>query len=830
MTVHGEEDRVHHVGAGGSIAHLRDGSERHVEDEEDVEVRGSLRVRLRFEGVKPSSGDSGEPGLGARHLGQRVGGDEVVRRVGGRYRPSQQDGELAVGDARNVGVEVVAQGRVDRRGRGPFDLEGGAQRRVGDVASHVDRPGSCLGFPRCALCVPVTERVAVEGNRHAHRFSGADLDLGKALEFAGGTEHAAGGAHVELDDLGTVTRGGVGEREGRPILVHDEVGIFEARVGQAVSEWEGNVDARGGEIAVSDERAFAVVRERSGCRVPCGGRVVLVGVGVCFGQAPRRIDDTGEDVEHRAGASLSGQVTVDERGHGRCPRHLDAGAAGQDDDGARIRCDDGLDKPILALGQAHVGAVQALGFGQLVETHVDKRHVGALGEGHGLGDEIVARTTVTLVSARVTGEDEASGGLSPGFEQLARRFDASGIDLGGSRSLEARSVCKIADEGDARAGVQGQQIVVVTQKRDRLGGNARGQLVVRPRLVGPGGGQPGAGRRDVENFLGARIDVGRIQFPDLDGRDDLAGTRQAGGGHLETAAGARCLDGTVRTAPVGDDHAVETPLGAQDVGQQVLVFVRVGAVNEVVGAHDRPRLSRSADDLEAGQVDFAHRALVHDGIRGHAAQFLRVDGEVLGAGSGTRGLDSFDEAGGHASSKDRVLGKVLKVASTQRRALDVEARAEQNVHTKASGLHTQCLAHLTRQVGIPRCSNSGGRREAGRLLGLRDAQVISIPELAANTVGTVAHDEGGNARRRDRARVPGTRSREKRRRLQEGELAGVRQCCVFHRRELPFVLHRGCRRWFQCGPPPHDLTDRAHDLSFAGRVLHERGCFCTGIE
>ena len=374
-----------------------------------------------------------------------------------------------------------------------------------------------------------------------------------------------------------------------------------------------------------------------------------------------------------------------------------------------------------------------------------------------------------------------------------------------------------------------QKIVVVTQERDRLGGDARSQLVVILEVVGPGRGQPGAGRRDVQNLLGARIDVGGFQLSSLDSRDDLAGTRQAGGGHLEATAGARCLDGTVRTAPVGDDHAVEAPFGAQDVGQQVLVFVRVGTVNEVVGAHDRPRLRGSTDDLKAGQVDLAHRALVHDGIRRHAAQFLGVDGEVLGARSGTRGLDSFDEAGGHAPGKDRVLGKVLKVASAQRRALDVEAGTEQDVHAKAAGLHPQRLAHVACKLGIPRCGNSGGRREAGRLLGLRDTQVIGIPELAANTVGTVAHHKGGNARRGDRARVPGARSREERRGLQEGEIVGVRQCCVFHRRELPFVLHRGYRRWFQCGPRALLSIDRAHDLSFAQRILHVRGPFRPGI-
>ena len=121
-----------------------------------------------------------------------------------------------------------------------------------------------------------------------------------------------------------------------------------------------------------------------------------------------------------------------------------------------------------------MGAVQAFGFGQLVESHVDERHVGARGECHGLGDEIAARAAVALIPARISREDEAACTLSPGFEQFVRRFDARWVDLGGTRSLEARRVGEISDEGNARAGVQGQKTIVVTQERDRLGGNARG--------------------------------------------------------------------------------------------------------------------------------------------------------------------------------------------------------------------------------------------------------------------------------------------------------------------------------------------------------------------
>ena len=342
-------------------------------------------------------------------------------------------------------------------------------------------------------------------------------------------------------------------------------------------------------------------------------------------------------------------------------------------------------------------------------------------------------------------------------------------------------------------------------------------------VVGRRRGQAGARGRHVQDLLGARVHVGGLQFTGLDGRDNLSGARQTRGWHLQAATGTSRLNRTVRTAPVRDDHAVEAPLGTQDVGEKVLVLVRVDAVDEVVGAHDRPRLGSAAHDLKAGQVDLTHRARVHDRVRRHASQLLGVNREVLRAGGGLRRLDSFDEARGHASGEDRVLGEVLEVTPTQGRALDVQAGAEQDVHAETARLHTQRLTHLTRQVGIPGRRERGGRREAGRLLGLGDAQVIRVAELAAHAVGPVAHHEGGDVRSGDRARVPGAGTGQKRRGLQEGEVTSVRQCCVFHRRELPFVLHRGCRRWFQCGPLSLRLTDRAHDLSFAGPVLHVRG-------
>ena len=108
-----------------------------------------------------------------------------------------------------------------------------------------------------------------------------------------------------------------------------------------------------------------------------------------------------------------------------------------------------------------MGTIQALGLGEFVESDVDERDVSARGEGNGLGNESVARATVARVSGRVSSEDESSGGLTPGGDELTRGLGARGINLGGTRALEARRCGQVTDKGDAGPGAQGQDLVLV---------------------------------------------------------------------------------------------------------------------------------------------------------------------------------------------------------------------------------------------------------------------------------------------------------------------------------------------------------------------------------
>ena len=144
--------------------------------------------------------------------------------------------------------------------------------------------------------------------------------------------------------------------------------------------------------------------------------MILQGTRIGLSQASRGVDDTGEDIQHRASPSLATQVAVDERRHGGRPGHFHTGAARQDDDGTRVGGHDCLNESILPFGKPHVGPVQSLRLGEFIETHVHERNVGARRERHGLGNERVTRATVTLISGSVSCQGQASGGFSPGLE------------------------------------------------------------------------------------------------------------------------------------------------------------------------------------------------------------------------------------------------------------------------------------------------------------------------------------------------------------------------------------------------------------------------------
>ena len=93
--------------------------------------------------------------------------------------------------------------------------------------------------------------------------------------------------------------------------------------------------------------------------------------------------------------------------------------------------------------------------------------------------------------------------------------------------------------------------------------------------------------------------------------------------------------GAVRAAPVGDGEALEAPLAAEDLVQQVLVLGAVVAVHLVVGRHHAHRTAFDDGALERLEVDLTEGALIELGVHAAAVGLLVVHGEVLDAHGGT---------------------------------------------------------------------------------------------------------------------------------------------------------------------------------------------------
>ena len=219
------------------------------------------------------------------------------------------------------------------------------------------------------------------------------------------------------------------------------------------------------------------------------------------------------------------------------------------------------------------------------------------------------------------------------------------------------------------------------------------------------------------------------------------------------------------------------------------VLVGVGAVDEVVGGHNGLGLCLFDHDLKAGQVQLAQGALIHDGVAGHAAQLLAVDGKVLGAGRDAVLLDAADVACGHLARQIGVLREILKVAAAQRAALDVQAGAQQHRDLLCCGLFAHGLADGLAQGGVPAVGHGGRSREAGgRHTGVQ-AQVVCRTGLLAHTVGAVRQGDGRDALARQGAGVEHRAAGQQRTFLLQ--IQCLNDVCVFHKILLLLQKERG---------------------------------------
>ena len=224
----------------------------------------------------------------------------------------------------------------------------------------------------------------------------------------------------------------------------------------------------------------------------------------------------------------------------------------------------------------------------------------------------------------------------PLAQPVGHRGHVGGRDAGAATALDHLAIAVGADDRDVPH-VRGQrQHALVAQQHERRGGRlprdrdrARSEppaCVVAGRCRSAPVRRP---RRASRSRFASMTSTGTSPASTARGQRRAPVQRRAG--HLEVEAGERRLDRGVHREPVGDHHAVPSPLVAQDRGEQPLVLRAVRAVEAVVGGHRRPGTGAPQRVLERQQRHLPQRALVGLGGDLEAVVLLVVGDQVLDA-------------------------------------------------------------------------------------------------------------------------------------------------------------------------------------------------------
>ena len=139
---------------------------------------------------------------------------------------------------------------------------------------------------------------------------------------------------------------------------------------------------------------------------------------------------------------------------------------------------------------------------------------------------------------------------------------------------------------------------------------------------------------------------------------------------------------------------------------------------------------------------------------GHAPRLLVVAGKMLDAGADAPGLERLYKRCAHLARQAWILGIVFKIAAAERTAFDVQAGSEQHGHALGLTFLSQRLAQPLHDTAVKGGSQSRRCGIADRLDARPGPQMVPLPHLLAQTVGTVAHHHPGHAQTLHRLGVP----------------------------------------------------------------------------
>ncbi|MNH06461.1 hypothetical protein D3C79_658280 [compost metagenome] len=183
--------------------------------------------------------------------------------------------------------------------------------------------------------------------------------------------------------------------------------------------------------------------------------------------------------------------------------------------------------------------------------------------------------------------------------------------------------------------------------------------------------------------------------------------------HVQVGAGPCALERVVNGIEVTDNGALIAPLAFEHLGDQVVVFTGVVAVDLVEPAHDRRHVGVLDHRLEAGQVQLTQRALIGHDIDRLAIGFLLIGQVMLATGLDPLGLDAVDDGRRQHRAKERVLATdVLGRTAVVGRAVQIHPGRE---HLLAAG-NTRFIGNGQAELFGPVDAPGGGQGRLRRIL------------------------------------------------------------------------------------------------------------------
>ena len=188
-------------------------------------------------------------------------------------------------------------------------------------------------------------------------------------------------------------------------------------------------------------------------------------------------------------------------------------------------------------------------------------------------------------------------------------------------------------------------------------------------------------------------------------------------GHDQIRSGTHLRHAVVRITPVRHHQSAIAPLIPQHCLQQLLVLRGIISVHLVVSCHHAPGIGLFHGNFKSPQVDLPQSPLTDNGIHQAPVCLLIVDGKMFQRSTYPLRLYATDHGNRHLARQIRVFRIILKIASAQRVALDIDGGGQQHIRPVFQHFISHRRPDLLIQLRIPRSRQSRCRRKCRTMIG-----------------------------------------------------------------------------------------------------------------